>query len=150
MNELIHLHDLAARNVTELLTIFVNWYIFFWTLNAAILSWLYKMDPSPGHERYWRHIGLLMTALFVFLNLLSIAACWFSYDAVARLIEDARSLGARMMSSRPEMGLIPIGTMRFIFVACAISLLCNAIAWAVLPRCRRSFKDTSATASLPA
>lgn len=142
---LLHFHGVAVENIRHIFTTFISWYIFFWTLNAGILGWLYQSDKvSETQEIFIRRTGHLITGLFVLLNVLSVIACWFCYKAVESLTLAAIDLGHRLSSSvQPVVSadavvsLIPIQTFQFVFIACGVSLALNTTAWACLPAIRR-------------
>ena len=127
-NGLVRLHaESAQENSRCLFNGFVHWYAFFWTLNGAALAWLYAGggNAAPMGAR------IMLTVLFVYLNISAIGACLFVWWQMLQFQYAARKL-AECPSHMPPAGFHP-RFLKYVFVTGALSFSANVVAWGLLP-----------------
>ena len=132
-------HQMAHDNIKQVLTSFMSWYTFFWTLNVVALGWLYASKEIQDPKAMLAHGRGYIYILFILLNLIAIRSCLESRLAALRLRHEAEQAAATWLSrlapahSLPAgRGLLPLHVTSYAFMSCAVSLLLNTLAWAVL------------------
>ena len=68
------------ENIRVVWRVLVQWYIFFWTINIAVLQLSYQRLSSDGSDV----IDMFVSALFVVLNILGLGACLVARSAMNR------------------------------------------------------------------
>lgn len=133
-------HSLASDNVKQIFSSFVTWYTFFWTLNMAALGFFYSPQAASLASSQSIHIRLIVTAVFVALNILGIGVCYFCWKSICQLRNEATiamqnwlNLQENNLATQPAVGLFPVSLSNYVFSAGALSLALNLVAWLLLP-----------------
>lgn len=137
------------ENYRAVVSTFIQWYTFFWTLNAAALAWIF------GKTRRGEHVASFQSGIawmFAILNLLGVGTCWFTWGAVNDLAGQATALIAAKADGHVLQSVLlqppmPLGFVRYGFPTCMGSVTMMGIAWVVLAM--RSAADARRHASSP-
>lgn len=128
-NKIEELH----QYVRHVFTLFVNWFIFFVTVNYATMGWLTKPDGNKGQD-----LGILyvVVALFISQNLLGIVACNEIYKYLTTVdckISDLGNIASTLDEIRNGEEIysssVPLATYKKIIILAKLALFIIAIAW---------------------
>jgi hypothetical protein len=134
-------HLFAHDNIKQLFTSFIAWYTFFWTVNVVAMGWLCSAGEPADTKTLLSNGRVYVYLLFVVLNILAICSCLVCRHAALALrndaIEAAKLWAARLTIGelpplKPDAGIMPSRITTYMFLSCAVSLVINALAWAVL------------------
>ncbi len=133
MSEILSQHLIQLNeHIRAMADIYWNWYAFFWTLNGALLGWIYVKKSDRGIDAKSRR---LIAFVFIYINIISVAASigvavylWsMSHETVDVTLEIARINGGmtplqRELLSSPTYPL-PVGIGALSFNVITLSLL---------------------------
>jgi lipid-A-disaccharide synthase-like uncharacterized protein len=96
------------EHLRNIATIYWQWYAFYWTLNGAVLAWMYvKRGEEPLAER--KHARQSIPYLFAFLTVLGVLASIGVAYAMFTMSRDtivlARTIAGTLTSPVPEDAL---------------------------------------------
>lgn len=115
------------ENIRVVWRIFVQWYIFFWTINIGILQ--FQLPYLTGASKPGA-MEIFIAGLFTFLNILGIGVCYVVSASLRSTNRQARELSAKIDGSTDH----PFDPMviNYSTVACAASLIVNCALWSVI------------------
>ena len=113
------------ENIRVMWRVFVQWYIFFWTINVAILQLAYTSLAGRSDI-----IDVFVSAMFLVLNLLGIGACATVYLAMRDDNRAATEI-AVAIDGRPAPAFDP-RVIAYTTGACAASLVVNCLMWGLM------------------
>ncbi|EUC12651.1 hypothetical protein [Paraburkholderia hospita] len=125
--------------VRHIFTVFVNWFIFFVTVNYATMGWLTKPEAAnstPPQSNQDHTLLYIVVALFVSQNMLGFAACntiykylaganlqVISLENIASALDEVRN-GESVYSSS-----VPIDTYKSLIYLAKWALVVIAVSW---------------------
>ncbi len=139
--------DLVTTRLAEahdhhraLADVFMTWYTFFWTLNAAALAWIFAKTRSGDHSQ---SVQKRIALLFVILNVSGTATCLVVLHAFASLREEILELTRAAVALKAPNETVPASlfapplTRLFIWyglITCAGTTMLMALVWLFLGR----------------
>ncbi|MCB1951908.1 MAG: hypothetical protein H6944_00920 [Zoogloeaceae bacterium] len=133
-------YGIANDNARQIVSSFLSWYTFFWSLNVAVLTFFYRADNLCDVSLNASYVKTIFCLIFLLLNFFGVGVCYFCWKSVIQLRGDAVSVAEVWIAeqkgsagARPTTGVFSAGLITYVFSICALSLSLNFAAWGYLP-----------------
>lgn len=116
-------YEQCHENARAVFKSYVQWFAFFWTLNAGAISFLFGSDYFLGEGVKFQRSLLVFG--FIILNFLAVACSFFTFREMKRLVCSIHSI-------HQDGSALGIPFLKYVFLSTSVTFIMNILAWSYL------------------